>query len=89
MCIDGIYCNGMRVGGPKNVYKGYCTLAGLGGDRGFLCRDRTFWFYVAVVGFVSRQDLILARCSWVAVMVAPCHDNVAMEIPLSRPRRSR
>ena len=81
-----------RVGDAGKAQKGYYTLAGLGRDRGFLyrdreklCRDKALWFRVETVGFVSRQDLILARCSWVAAVVAPCRDNVATEVPLSRP----
>ena len=64
-------------------------LVGLGCNIGFLCHDRAFLFSVATVGFVSRQDLVLARCSWVAAMVAPCRDNVVIEVPLSQSRRSQ
>ena len=42
--------------------------ASLGRDKGFLGRDRVFWFFVATVGFLSRQDLVLAGCSWVATV---------------------
>ena len=68
---------------------GYCMLVGFGRDRGFLGRDRAFWFCVATVGFVSRQDLVLVGCSWVATVFALCRDNVAIEVPLSRSRRSQ
>ena len=73
----------MRDGGAEKAHKGYCMLAGLGRGRGFLYSVRAFWFCVAIVGFVSRQDLVLAGCSWVAAVVAPCRDNVAIEVPLS------
>ena len=79
----------MRAVGAEKAQKGYCTLVGLRRDRGFLCRDRAFWFCVVTMGFVSRQDLVLVGCSWVAVVVALCRDNVATEVPLSRSRRSR
>ena len=35
--------------------KGYCPLAGVGCDRGFLCRYRAFWFYVVTWFYVSRH----------------------------------
>ena len=79
----------MRAGDAEKVQKGYCMLAGLDRDRGFLYYDKAFWFCVSTSGFVSRQDLVLAGCSWVTVVVAPCRDNVAIEVPLSRPRWSR
>ena len=79
----------MRVGGAEKAQKGYDILVGLGCNRGFLCHGRAFWFYVATMGFVSQQDLVWAGCSWVAVVVALCRDSVAIEVPLSRPRRSR
>ena len=79
----------MRAGDVEKAQNGYCMLAGLGRDRGFLYHDRAFWLCVVTVGFVSRQDLVLAGCSWVVTVVAPCRDNVAIEVPLSRPRWSR
>ena len=42
---------------------GNCTLVGFGRDKGFLGRNKAFWFCVATVGFVSRQDLVLVRGS--------------------------
>ena len=33
---------------------GYCTLAGLGHDKGFLYLDKAFWFCAMTMGFVSR-----------------------------------
>ena len=38
---------------------------------------------------MSRQDLVLAGCSWVATVFALCHDNVVTEVALSKPTRSR
>ena len=73
----------MRSGGAEKAQKGYYMLEGLGRDRGFLYRDRAFWLCVMTVGFVSRQDLVLAGCSWVATVVALCCDNVATEVSLS------
>ena len=36
-----------RVGNTRKTQKGYCSLARLGRDRGFLYSDRAFWLCVA------------------------------------------
>ena len=53
-------------------------------------RDTTRVFSVVteLSGYVLRQDLVLAGCSWVASVFALCCDNVMIEVPLSRSRRS-
>ena len=68
----------------------------LGHDRGFLVATRFFWFYVAtgvpcVATWLSSLMELLGRN-----IVFPCRDsflllyrdNVAIEVSLSRPRRS-
>ena len=56
-------------GGAAKTQRGYCPLASLGRNRGFLCRDRAFWFCVATWSFVSRHGSQAAGGWWVATGV--------------------
>ena len=70
----------MRVGGVEKAPKGYCSLAGLGRDKGYLYHDRAFWFCVTTVDFVLQHELVFAGCSWVAVMVSLYHDRGSLVV---------
>ena len=85
MCVEAVVWNLLHLGESWRCKKGPERLLHVGKFG----RNRAFWFCVTTMGFVSRQDLVLAGCSWVVVVVALYLDNVATKVPLSRPRQSR
>ena len=56
---------------------GLLPIFGFRSRQRILCRDRDFWFHVATMGVVSRQDLALGSEFSVAIELAVTKNFVA------------